>query len=133
MNENCNLCGGKVEWIPDKGFEFNRPYCSPECEADDFEQAEGYACTACKLRAGDQCQHLTERFDGKLRRKCDEFSLDETASTYAKRSISPEHFQAYQKEIAEATRGTSQHMSDCATHNEPAYPNEPCDCEGKRI
>lgn len=31
--------------------------------------------------------------------------------------------------IAKAT-GHDGHWSDCATHNEPAYPNGPCDCGG---
>jgi len=25
-----------------------------------------------------------------------------------------------------------QHDSDCAQHNEPAYPNGPCDCSARR-
>lgn len=29
---------------------------------------------------------------------------------------------------AAASKADTVHASDCATHNEPAYPNGPCDC-----
>lgn len=29
-------------------------------------------------------------------------------------------------------RGHMQHASDCAVHNEPAYPAGPCDCGAKK-
>lgn len=101
----CELCGGPVEWIPVNGFEWNIPFCSMECEYDACEQEQGYPCTSCKLRAGEACPRFEERcLRDRPLNECSLYQLDESASTYAKRSVSPTHYAAYELELANARR-----------------------------
>jgi hypothetical protein len=50
------------------------------------------------------------------------------------RDLAEEHAQSVMwMEDAIAAKSASQHSSDCAVHNMPAYPNGPCDCGYEKV